>query len=94
MTAEAIDAIGFASITLDGRQVKLHRASTGVFPFTGAKDWVKYDACITGAPQLLQVDGLWALIEPPSLGKHVIGLKLVHPWFGNIEGTWNLTVVK
>lgn len=81
MTAEAIDTIGFAAITLDGKQVKLHRASSGVFPFTGAS-------------QLRQVDGLWALIEPPSPCKHVIGLKWTHPWFGSIEGTWNLTVVK
>lgn len=94
LTAEFVDGISFASITLDGKPVKLHRAATGVFPFTGAKDWVKYDACITGAPQLLQADGLWAMIDPPSVGQHAIGLKVTHPWIGTIEGTWNITVGK
>jgi hypothetical protein len=96
-SADAIDAIRFASITMDGRQVRLHRASTGVFSFTGAKDWAdwaKYDACVTGSPQLLQAEGPWALIDPPSVGRHTVALKLTHPWFGTIEGTWNLNVVR
>lgn len=94
MTAEAIDGITFASITLDNRPVRLRRAATGIFPFTAAKDWATYDVCITGAPQVAQVDGLWALIDPPSVGKHVVSLKLTHPWFGTVEGTWNLNVTR
>lgn len=95
MTAEFIDGISFASITLDGKPVKLRRASTGIFPFTGAKDWVNYDVCITGAPQVAQTDGLWALIDPPSVGRHTLNLKVQHPTYGiNVDGTWILNITR
>jgi hypothetical protein len=65
-----------------------------VFSFTGTKDWAAYDVCITGAPQLAQVDGLWALIDPPAVGKHVVNLKGSHPAIGTIDGTWLLNVTR
>ena len=95
MTAEFVDGISYASITLDGKPVKLRRAATGIFSFTGAKDWVAYDACITGAPQVAQTDGLWAFIDPPSVGRHTLNLKVQHPTYGiNIDGTWIFNVTR
>lgn len=93
-TAEFIDGITVAQITLDSKAVRVRRAATGMFSFTGTKDWVNYDACITGSPQVAQVDGLWALIDPPAVGRHVINLKLTHSLFGSLDGTWNINVVK
>ncbi|MBI3347834.1 MAG: hypothetical protein HY020_11585 [Burkholderiales bacterium] len=93
-TAEFIDGISSISMTMDGKPIKLRRAATGLFPFTAAQDWVKYDTCITGAPQVALADGHWALIDAPSVGKHVINLKVSHPWLGSIDGTWNINVVK
>jgi hypothetical protein len=93
-TAGFIDGITFASITLDGKQVKLRRASTGVHSFTGAKSWSDLDPCVTGSPQLVQNDGLWALIDPPSVGRHVVKLSLTHPAMGVIDGTWILNVTR
>lgn len=94
MTAEFVDGISFASITLDGKPVKLRRASTGIFPFTAAKDWVAYDSCITGAPQVAQADGLWALIDPPSVGRHTLSLKVTHAYGFSFDGTWILNITR
>lgn len=94
MSAEFIDGISYAVMTVDNKPVKLRRAATGVFSFTAAKDWSNWDVCATGSPQLVQTDGLWALIEPPSVGKHTINLKLSHPALGTIDGTWILNVVR
>ena len=94
MTAEFIDGINHASITLDNRPVRLRRAATGVFSFTGAKDWAACDACITGSPQVAQADGLWALIEPPSVGRHTLNLKVTHPAIGTIDGTRILNITR
>lgn len=94
MSAEVIDGISSATMTLDGKAIKLRRAATGVFSFTAAKGWENWDVCATGSPQLAQTDGLWALIDPPSVGKHTIKLQLVHPAFGAIDGTWIVNVVR
>jgi hypothetical protein len=94
-SAEFIDGFTFLSMTLDGKPVKLRRAATGVFSFTGAKDWANFDPCVTGSPQLVQSDGQWAFIDPPSVGKHTINLKATHPAFpGPIDGTWIINVVR
>ncbi|MBI3367773.1 MAG: hypothetical protein HY021_04795 [Burkholderiales bacterium] len=94
LTAEFIDGITFASITFDGKPVKLRRASTGVHSFTAAKSWANWDVCATGSPQLVQNDGLWALIDPPTVGTHTVNLKLAHPAFGSVEGSWILNVTR
>lgn len=95
MTAEFIDGISLAQATLDGKPVKVRRAATGMFSFTAAKDWVNYDACITGSPQVAQADGLWVLIDPPSVGKHTIKMNVTHSVYGAIfDGTWNIQVVR
>jgi hypothetical protein len=91
-TAEFIDLISHISMTMDGKPLRLRRAATPMFGFTGAKDWVNYDACITGAPQVALADGYWVQIDPPSPGKHVINLKVTHPWLGSIDGTWTVNV--
>jgi len=94
-TAEFIDGISLAQVTLDGKPVKTRRAATGMFSFTGAKDWVNYDACITGSPQVAQADGLWVLIDPPSPGTHTIKVNVTHSLYGALfDGTWNITVAK
>jgi hypothetical protein len=94
-SAEFMDAFSFLSMTLDGKPVKLRRAATGVFSFTGAKDWANFDPCVTGSPQLAQSDGQFAFIDPPSVGRHTINVKAVHPAFpGPIDGTWIINVVR
>lgn len=95
MTAEFIDGISLAQVTLDGRPVKVRRVATGMFSFTGAQDWVGYDSCITGSPQVAQADGLWVLIDPPAPGRHVIKMNVTHSLYGALfDGTWNINVVK
>ena len=94
LSAEFIDGISFAAMTLDGKPMTLRRASTGVHSFTAAKSWANWDTCVTGSPQLVQNDGLWALIDPPSVGRHTINLKLAHPAFGAIDGTWVLNAAR
>lgn len=95
MTAEFIDGISLAQATLDGKPLKVRRAATGMFSFTGAKDWVNYDSCITGSPQVAQADGLWLLIDPPSVGKHTIKVNVTHSVYGALfDGTWVLNVTR
>jgi hypothetical protein len=82
-------------VTLDGKPVKVRRAATGVFRMTFAKDWAAHDDCATGSPQLAQADGLWVLIDPPSVGKHTLKMNVSHTAYGALfDGTWNINVVR
>ena len=95
LTAEFIDGISLAQVTVDGKTVKTRRVATGMFSFTAAKDWVNYDACITGSPQVAQADGLWVLIDPLSVGTHTIKMNVAHSVYGPLfDGTWNIKVVR
>ncbi len=94
LSADFIDRISHISMSFDGRPVRPQRAATGVFSFTGAKNWANYDVCVTGSPQLAQADGLWLYIDPPSVGRHTVKLNLTHPDMGTVDGTWVINVVR
>jgi len=95
LSADFIDGINLSQVTLDGKAVKVRRAATGVFRMSFAKDWAAHDDCATGSPQLAQADGLWVLIDPPSVGKHTLKMNVSHAVYGALfDGTWNINVVK
>jgi len=86
-----IDSFSTA-VELDGSPLKVHRVTAGLQSFTGAKDIVSIDACVTGSPQLAVADGKYVLIGPLSPGLHILRIRIEHPVFGSTDNTFRLTI--
>jgi len=90
--AEFVDATTYKSATLDGKPAPIRRIASALYPFTAPASLQAYDACVTGSPQQAVTDGYFVLVDPPAPGLHVLRVKVVNPFVGTTEGTFNLTV--
>ena len=86
-----IDSFSVA-VELDGKPLKVSRVTAGLQSFTGAKDIVSIDPCVTGSPQLGVADGQYAVIRPLSPGLHILHIHIDSPFFGSSDNTFRLTV--
>ena len=90
--APYLDGVTLAEAQLDGKPLEVRRVTTKLFSFTGAKNLVPLDSCITGSPQLGVSDGFFVFIEPLERGEHVLQIRSVSPLFGTSQGTYNLRI--
>jgi hypothetical protein len=81
-----------SEVELDGHPLRVHRVTAGLQSFTGAKDIVSIDKCVTGSPQLGVVDGQYVLIGPLSHGLHILHIHIDSPLFGSSDNTFHLTI--
>lgn len=86
-----IDSFSTA-VELDGKPLNLRRVTAGLQSFTGAKDLVSIDSCVTGSPQLGVADGKYAVIGPLSPGLHMLHIHIDSPIFGSSDNTFKLTI--
>ena len=70
-----VDAVAYATATLDNEALHVRRVKTSLFPFTAAASNLQGDSCITGSPQLGVSDGYFVFIEPLPPGQHVLRLQ-------------------
>ncbi len=91
--SDIVNSFTFA-MTLDGRPVKVRRATSSLQSFTAAKDLVASDPCVTGSPQLGVADGQYAVIGPLSPGSHTLHVLSNSPLIGTSDNTFNLTISK
>ena len=91
--APIIDACTVHDADIDGSPLDVQRVSAGLFAFTAAADIVTLDPCATGSPQLGISDGWWSVLDPLSVGQHVLHVHTEVPAFGLVtDGTFNITV--